>query len=166
MVNVIHKPGARSIKQIELALESLKGKVGKVGWFEKSKYDDKAKTPVAYVATIQEYGDPARGIPARPFMRPTIENKQALWRKIAEQGSKNILEGKDTAQAVMERIGLRAAGDIRRTISQIWLPPLSPRTIAARLAKRKKKKITKGLTKPLIDTGIMLGTLTNTVEDE
>lgn len=166
MVSVIRQPGSRSIKQLEIALEDIKGKVGRVGWFSKSKYDDKAKTPVAYVATIQEYGDPAHNIPPRPFVRPTVENKQDLWKKIAASGAKQVLLGNDTAGAVMERIVLRAAGDIRRTISQVWSPPLSPRTIAARLRKKNKKKVTKGLTKPLIDTGIMLGTLTSTVEDE
>jgi hypothetical protein len=151
-------------KNLQIALKNLQGKVGKVGWFEKSKYED--GTPVAYVATIQEYGYPAGNIPPRPFMRTTIAEKQQEWKKIAESGSKAILNGKATVGTVMEAIGLKAAGDIRKKISLITAPPLSPRTIEARRSRRADKKTIGLLTKPLIDTGIMFGTLTNTVEDE
>lgn len=151
-------------KRLEIALKNLEGKVGKVGWFEKSKYE--TGVSVAYVATIQEYGYPAKNIPPRPFMRPTIAAKEGEWRKIAESGAKAVLNGNQTAYTVMEAIGLKAAGDIRKTISLIWTPSLSPKTIQARLRKRSNNKTVGNLTKPLIDTGIMLGTLTNTVEDE
>lgn len=151
-------------KNLEVALKNLQGKVGKVGWFEKSKYED--GTSVAYVAAIQEYGYPNGNIPPRPFMRPTIAKKQQEWAKIAESGAKAVLAGKSQVGQVMEAIGLKAAGDIRKTISLITTPPLSPRTIEARRSRRADKKTIGSLTKPLIDTGIMFGTLTNTVEDE
>ena len=153
-------------KGLKVALKNLEGKVGRVGWFEKSKYDDKEGTPVAYVAAQNEYGNPQKRIPARPFMRPTIIEKQAEWRKIALDSSKRILKGTSTIADVMELIGLKAAGDIRKKISSIWEPPLSPRTIQARLDRKANKKKVGNLTKPLIHTGIMLGTLTNTVESE
>jgi hypothetical protein len=151
-------------KHLEVALKNLEGKVGKVGWFEKSKYPD--GTQVAYVATIQEYGYPAHNIPPRPFMRPTILNKRNEWVKIAESGAKAVIKGDQAIDSVIEAIGLKAAGDIRKTISLIWTPPLSPRTIQARLNRRKNKKTVGNLDKPLVDTGIMLATLTNVVENE
>ncbi len=46
------------------ALDSIKNKVGKVGWFAGSRYDDNNKTPVAEVAAQNEYGNPAKHIPA------------------------------------------------------------------------------------------------------
>lgn len=159
----IERVSGAGSKQLEIALKNLQGKVGKVGWFEKSKYENGIS--VAYVATIQEYGYPAKNIPPRPFMRPTIVKQQVEWRKVAESGSKAVIEGRSTIGNVMEAIGLKAAGDIRKTISAVWSPPLSPKTIAARLRKRSDKKTVGNLTKPLIDTGIMFGTLTNTVED-
>ena len=154
------EPAAR---RLEIALKNLQGKVGKVGWFEKSKYED--GTPVAYVATIQEYGAPTKNIPPRPTMRPTIAKQQNEWKKIAEQGSKAVLAGNATVGDVMEAIGLKAAGDVRKAISTLTEPPLSPVTIENRRRKRADKKTIGLLTKPLIDTGIMMGTLTNTVED-
>ena len=153
-------------KHLEVALNELSGKVAKVGWFEKSKYPKPPNVPVAYVATIQEFGYSPKNIPPRPFMRPTIQQKRVEWGKIAERGAQAILKGNATATTVMEAIGLKAAGDIRKTISTIWSPPLKPRTIEARLSKR-SDKTTRGLIdKPLIDTGLMFATLTNTVEDE
>lgn len=159
VVRVVEPAG----RQLEIALKNLEGKVGKVGWFEKSKYEN--GTPVAYVATIQEYGYSPRNIPPRPFMRPTIVEKQNEWRAIAESGARAVLKNTKTVADVMEGIGLKAAGDIRKKISAIFAPPLSPKTIEARLRRRADKKTMGLLTKPLIDTGIMFGTLTNTVED-
>jgi hypothetical protein len=153
-------------KKLEIALKNLSGKVGKVGWFENSRYPDPPHIQVAYVATIQEYGSPANNIPPRPFVRPTIIAKQKEWSEIAEKGAKAILNGGQTIDNVMEGIGLKAAGDIRKAITLVVSPPLKPATIAARLRKRANKKVTGLLTKPLIDTGLMLSTLTNTVEDE
>lgn len=151
-------------KALEVNLRHLKGKIGKVGWFEKSKYDNGVS--VAYIATIQEYGYPQGNIPPRPFFRPTIAKQQNEWRIIAQRGSKAVIEGKMQIGDVMEQIGLKATGDVKETISLILTPPLSPRTIQARLARRANKKTMGLLTKPLIDTGLMLNTLTNTVESE
>ena len=150
-------------KSLEQALKHLEGKVGKVGWFENSKYED--GTPVALIAAQNEYGNPAKHIPARPFMRPTVSSKQKEWADIAARGSKAVLANKATAGQVMELIGRAAVADIQKTISLLQEPPLSPQTIAARLAKRKDKKHVGSLTKPLIDTGVMFATLISIIED-
>ena len=151
-------------KNLEIALKNLSGKTARVGWFEKSKYED--GTPVASIAAQNEYGNPTKHIPPRSFMRTSIIEKENEWRSLAEQGSKAVLDGKQTVTQVMEKIGLKAAGDIRKKITQIFEPPLSPVTIHNRLHRKSNKKTIGLLTKPLIDTGIMLNTLTNTVEDK
>ena len=150
-------------KALEIALKHLDGKIGKVGWFENSKYED--GTPVALIAAQNEYGNPSKHIPARPFLRPTVASKQKEWANIAMRGSKAVLANKATAADVMELIGRAAVADIQKTISLIQEPPLSPATIAARLAKRKDKKHVGALTKPLIDTGLMFATLISIIED-
>lgn len=154
------------LTKLPALLKSLDGKVGKVGWFKEQKYNDKNGTPVAYVATIQEYGYAPKNIPARPFMRPTIAAKQNEWKAIAQQGAEQIVKGNQTVNGVLELLGQKAAGDIKRTITRITEPPLSPKTIAARRAKRSDHNTIGLLTKPLIDTGYMLNSLTNVVEDE
>lgn len=159
---------------IEIALTQLAGKVGKVGWLDGSKYFPEQIT-VAEVAAQNEYGNPRRNIPARPFMRPTIEQQRTVWMKIAEKGAKNVLKGTSSISDVMEMLGLKAAGDVRKTITRLYHPALAEATILARISRNSrlskiKGRFTKanvgGITKPLVDTGFMLGTLTNSVEDE
>jgi hypothetical protein len=153
-------PGA---ERIRLLLAGVSNKVGKVGFFPSSKYED--GTPVAYVATIQEYGSPENGIPPRSFMRTTIVEKQIEWQAIATQGAKAMLNGDTTGDKVLEVIGLKAAGDIRKKISLITDPPLKPATVAARLRERADKQTVGSLTKPLVNTATLLNAVTSAVEE-
>jgi hypothetical protein len=161
-VKRIPGPGA---KQLEKVLSELKSnKVGKVGWFKSAKYED--GTQVAYVAAIQEFGDPGNNIPARPFMRPTLRSKQNGWRENINQLAKLVIKGESSLENLFETVGLKAAGDIREKITTIQSPKLADATIAARLRKRADKKTVGNLTKPLVDTEVLLNTLTNIVEDK
>lgn len=162
MARVVRRPGPGA-ERLRIALEALDGKVGKVGWFESAVYPD--GTQAAYVAAIHEYGYPEGGIPPRLGMRETADAKRGEWAGVAAQGAKAILEGKATAGAVMEAVGLKAAGDMRKRIATVQTPPLKPDTIRARQRQRADKKTVGNLTKPLVDTGFLLGSLTNTVED-
>ena len=150
--------------QFDAAIKNIGSKVGKVGYFKGAIYDN--GIPVAYVATIQEYGVPEKGIPSRSFMRSTIEEQKKDWSNIAAQGSKAVLNGKIEASDLMEMIGQKAAGDIRKKISTITTPALSPNTIKARMNKRADKSTVGNLTKPLVDTGLMLQSLTHVVENK
>ncbi len=163
----IIKEKGKGYYQLQTALRNLKGKVGKVGWFKENKYPVKdGGQQVAQVAAIQNNGSPTNNIPARPFMRPTILKKQHEWARIAEKSSMQVVNGKKTIGDVMNLIGLKAAGDIRETISLIYYPPLSPLTIKRRFEKRSNKSVIGNLYKPLVDTRTMIKTLHNVVEDE
>lgn len=158
MPKVIRTPGPGK-EQLKFLLDGLDTNlVGKVGWFETSKYED--GTPVAYVATIQEYGSPAQNIPPRPFMRPTIKARINYWREIAKRGAESLLKGGTDMDKIFNQIGLAASGDIRKTITQITTPPLAASTI--------KSRIRRGLnpSKPLEATKKMISELTYTVESE
>lgn len=153
--------------ELQFALENLEGgEVGKVGWFENSKYDDKNKTPVAYVAAIHEFGFMPKNIPPRPFFRPTILKRTRDWRLLANRLSNDIFHKRKTLYDALDLLTQKAAGDVRKTISLIETPALKPATIAARIRARKNKKHLGRLDKPLIDTGIMIGTLIGKVETE
>lgn len=160
-MRVQRKPGPGAEK-LRLLLAGTTDKVGKVGFFETSKYED--GTPVAYVAVIQEFGAPENGIPPRPFMRTTVEAKQGEWKEIARQGANAMLEGNATGETVLEAIGLKAAGDIRRTISQITTPALAQSTVDARRRGKSDKTTTGNLTKPLVDTGTLINAVQSVVE--
>ncbi len=156
--------GFPGLKKLEGALRSVKRMQTKVGWFPGAKYED--GTPVAYVAVIQEYGAtlPNGTIPPRSFMRTTVEEKKEEWSKIAQSGAKAVTSGKVTVRNVMEGIGMAVAGDIRKKITEITTPPLKESTIRAKKAKLAEGKKVGSLTKPLIETGLMMESLTSTVE--
>lgn len=104
----------------------------------------------AEIALIHEFGAPAAGIPARPFVRQTLENKAgqlaALQKKIAQA----LLMGTLTEGKALGLIGAWAAGAIKATITRDGnFAPLKPATI-----KRK------GSDKPLIHTGQLVGAIT------
>lgn len=155
MATTKHVPSPERAR-LTLAAKELQHLQCKVGFFEGSKYPD--GTPVAYVAAIQEFGYASGGIPPRPFMRPTIAQEQANWRGLVERGVRGIPAGRRTAAQVMEGLGLQAAGDMRRAIAEVTTPALAPSTLAARKSRGNSSQ------KPLVDTRIMLPSLTHQVE--
>lgn len=147
-----HVPGPAA-QSLTVALREIDGVVGKTGYFETARYPD--GTPVAYVATIHEFGYAEGGIPARPTMRPTVAAKQGEWRDTMAKGAKAALNGRITARAALEMLTLKAAGDVGKSIQALTTPALSPDTIAR-----------KGFSKPLVDTGLMFQSVTGVVESK
>lgn len=145
--------------QVRRAIEDIQRKRVNVGWFETSRYED--GTPVAYVATIQEVG--YGPIPPRPFMRPTISEQREAWRNTLALGAKRVLDGRmDTSQMLLA-FGLSAAGDVAQTIKAVTAPALEPATLRSRQSKKKTKGVS---SKPLVDTGQMLQSVTAQVSDK
>lgn len=162
LVKVVRIPGPAD-ERLRVAVNQLQGVRGKVGWFKSSRYPD--GTPVALVAAVQEYGWPEHNIPPRLGMRATADAKRADWARVADHGAKAVLAGTMTGVQAMELIGLAAAGDVRKHISEVRSPPLQVSTVKARLAGRKQGRVVSiTISKPLVDTGYMLGTLTNATE--
>lgn len=163
-MRVIRKPGPNgaTLSGVVAALKGINGVSGKVGWFAESRYP--TGVPVALVAATQELG--TGKIPPRPFMRPTISGQQNNWKDWFAKGYRSVLRGSITPQNVMEQVAGRAAGDVRKTISDLVDPPLKPATIAARARARgvKADKATATFAKPLVFTGRLLNTLTHQVE--
>lgn len=137
------------VSRLAATLDGLEGLEGKVGWFETAHYPE--GTPVAYVATIHEFG--TEHIPARPFMRPAVTDHGQEWMQLLAQGAQRAAEGGISARDVLEMVTLKAAGDVGKAISAVTSPALSPITVAR-----------KGHSKPLVDTGQMLQSVTGKVE--
>lgn len=153
-------------KRLQKAIDQLASNTDavKVGWFESSRYPD--GTQVAEVAVIQEFGAESRNIPWRPFMRPTVIQQQQAWAKVVEYQVTRVMNGDANVSQALEAFGSKVAGDIRYTITQVFTPSLQESTIYARLHRKSDKKTIGLLTKPLMDTGAMYGTLTHAVERE
>lgn len=104
-------------------------------------------------------------IPPRPFMRPTAVREKNNWIAIMRNGAKAIMAGKATGYQVMDALGLNAAAEIARSITQVFSPPLKKSTIRARLRERADKQTVGLLDKPLENTRLMLDSVNHTVED-
>lgn len=157
-------PVQRSAKgqreHIRRILDQVEQKEVQVGFFESSAYED--GTPVAYVAAIQEFGYPEGGIPARPFLRPTIAQQQAAWRETLQRGFRAAVNDQITVQFMLEQFGMAAAGQVKVTISKITEPPLAAATLKA----RQNRKKTPGVSaKPLVDTGLLISSVQSAVVD-
>ena len=154
----------------------------KVGWFPQARYrgDDKKNTPVAMIASVQEFGYGKGNIPPRPFMRPAAQNHAEDW---AAKFTQDIKTG--NLKYALNNLGFMVEGDIRKAITDVWEPPLQRGTIynrlrkhgwfnrdkfSARQRKNHHKKLDKmvgtheGIAKPLIDTGYMIASVTHEVE--
>jgi hypothetical protein len=149
-------------KKLEKLLNDIDKKVGKVGWFDTAKYPN--GTSVAYVAAIQEFGVPEKNIPPRLGMRTTIKLNAGVWRDTTNRLVKKMLKDDLPVDYVFETIGLKAAGDFKKTIKNVVDPPIKEKTIEARQRKYADKKTEGLLSKPLIDTKILFNSLTNIVE--
>ncbi len=185
MAKVIKKTNPAALAHLNTLLQMKTASV-KVGWFEDNKYPN--GTPVAYVASIQEFGAVSKGItiPPRPFMRPTIEKDKGAWNNLFSRLSKQMLNGNGSMGTIMETIGLQVSGDIRRAIADLSSPALSPVTLQLRAWKKAGIKISrrsvgwaaalvdKGVATtlsgasahPLTDTSVMVNSLTHKVENK
>lgn len=152
-------------ERLKILLENAKKMSVQVGWVERKQYSGSEMT-TAETAYINEFGLPGHGIPPRPFIRPTVAHKKNEWQAIMKNEAKKMINGKSDVEKALEIVGLKAAGDIREAITKVWSPPLSIKTIRARLARRSNKNHVGNLAKPLVDTGYMLQSLTNKVVKE
>lgn len=102
----------------------------RIGWFSTAKYPN--GTPTAYVAAIHEFGAPSRGIPARSFMRPTIQSKTGDWSQQMRYLAKQIVNGSMNTETALNQLGLVARGDVDATLARLTEPELSPLTVYIR----------------------------------
>ena len=82
-------------KALENIAKALQPGTVKIGWFPSARYDDEKSTPVAAIAAQNEYGNPNKNIPARPFIRPAIIRDQKTWEDIAKRVSTSISMAED-----------------------------------------------------------------------
>lgn len=124
-----------------------------VGFIDGATYPDGTK--VAAVAAQNEYGDPSKRIPARPFFRNAISNNQDHWKSEMARG---IRAGVPVSQ-VLEVMGALIANDVYISITQLNDPALADFTI------KKRQERGNFSVKPLEDTKKMIGSISYEVTD-
>jgi hypothetical protein len=137
---------------LERAPKEFENMVAQVGIPSGIQYED--GTDVAFVAAIHEFGAPAANIPARPFIMPTVAEQKDKWTNTIAKSIPKVVMNQMTAFDVLDLVGMQAAADIQTKISTIYSPALSPITIRR-----------KGSSKPLIDTGLMMASVRNAVNE-
>lgn len=157
MAKVTRSPGSAR-ENFEKGMRDLARLEAQAGWYSSSKYPN--GTPVAYVATIQEFGAPEQGIDSRSFQRVTLDTNKEGYGDLMGKGARAVLQGKLTARAMLDAFGLQVAGDIRKTIAEGNFKAIAQATKAAR-ARRRGVAVDAVNDDPLRDTNVMVNTLTN-----
>jgi hypothetical protein len=129
----------QGIESLTQKLKEMGDRKLEAGWFESAKYGD--GTPVAGIMAQNEYGNPARSIPARPFMRPAAEKNRTKWKETAKKDFAAVVQGKKTVDQVLDAMGLQVEGDIKNAINSGNHAALSPITIALRKHRNEGAKI-------------------------
>lgn len=110
-------------------------------------------TPIALVAATLNYGSDKMNIPERPFLTDAVTKNKSKYAKLNKMNLLRVLSGKIKLRQCLEMLGVVAVGDVQSEIRNGSFTPLAPETI-----KRK------GSSKPLIDTGNMMQSVTYVVE--
>jgi hypothetical protein len=111
---------------------------------------DSGLTNVAKAA-IHQFGAPEAGIPARDFLSAPFDRNRDAYAAIVRKLMPLVVLGKIPEKQMFDIVGMQAVTDINKHVRQGAgvPPPLKPATIAR-----------KGSSRPLIDTGRMLASVT------
>lgn len=150
------KGGDRLIRRLQ-EMAQAQGKV-RAGILENATNHETGE-PIAPYAAFNEYG--TADIPARPFMRSTIQREGKTWSK----GLVRMLTNGRDVQGALKLTGMRMAEDIQATINSNMAPPNSPATIRAKTKKVDGGDLGETMTPgTLIDTGSMIRAVDYEVE--
>ncbi|MCM3143045.1 hypothetical protein [Brevibacillus sp. MER 51] len=93
---------------------------------------------LAMIAGIHEYGSMKAKIPARSFIGTGRRKSQRAISQLAKQGVNALVQGNETAQGLLTKIGRTGQEKTLNNFDKIRTPPLSPR-YALRKKGRKNK---------------------------
>lgn len=107
------------------------------------------------LAAIHEFGAPAAGIPERSFLRSAFDANKTKYQGRIKSHLKQVIGGSMDLHKMFDLIGLEAATDVKKgiTAGAGIPPPLKQATIDR-----------KGSSRPLVDTGRLLASITHVVE--
>lgn len=137
-------------KLAEIAQRARTAASVKIGFLAGATYPDGTSVPM--VAAIQEFGAPSKNIPPRPFFRDMIAEKSPEW---PDAIARLLVRNNYDAAQTLGQVGEAVAGQLRQSIVDLTEPPLADATIRR-----------KGFSKPLIDTGHMLASVSYEVTGE
>ncbi len=117
------------------------------------------------LATVHEFGSKDGRIPARSFFRSTLDSKRAEYPKLIAKLQDAYVIGKLTMKQALTQFGEMVVGDMKETINNGIKPDLAESTKKAKKQsiKKQKKKLSGIGFRPLIETGVLKGSITHQV---
>lgn len=115
-------------------------------------YEDGA--PIAVIAAVHEFGSADGKIPERSFLRVPLRQNMDDFKKVYRALIPKVVRGEMTMFQLMSTLGARAAAASQNAIQEGIAPRNADSTVAR-----------KGSSKPLIDEGILAGSITYIVQD-
>lgn len=122
----------------------------KVGVLGEAVHDGPKPISMVELAAVHEFGSPSIGVPERSFIRAGLKDDRDGMVRLLNDAARGIVAGTMSVETGLGRLGLWAQNAIKRKITGGDIPPpLKPRTIAR-----------KGSSKPLVDTGQLVNSIT------
>jgi hypothetical protein len=122
------KGGQKLVDKLKVLAEHIgSAKAVSIGFLAGATYPNGTSVPM--VASIQEYGAPSRGIPARPFFRNMIATKKAEWPKAIAYALK---DSDLDALTALHQVGHAVKGQLQQSIVDTNSPALSKITVMLR----------------------------------
>lgn len=112
-----------------------------------------AQLTIAEIGAIHEFGAPRANIPERPFLHPAMREGADQIERLSKVLLFELQNGETTKDVALESLGLLGVRLVQEKIREGEFVPLKPATIAR-----------KGSSKPLIDTGQMIQSVTFQIE--
>ena len=140
--------------ELSRAAGGMSGKAGIIGTKAAEEHPSADGQPLtnAEMALIHEFG---LGVPERSFLRAAFDKNHPKYLERLNVLTQAIFEGKFTIQQALGLLSLEAASDMRNLIRDGAgvPPPNAPATIAR-----------KGSSRPLVDTGQLINSISHAVE--
>lgn len=108
---------------------------------------------LAMIGAVHEFGVPEKNIPERSFLRSGIKRNREQFIRLNRVNLVKILQGKMAIDTALGLLGEFGKASVQREIRIGEYVPLSEQTVRR-----------KGSSKPLIDTGNMIQSITYSVE--
>lgn len=147
-VGVLHDEAKRERAPLDLFDEPSDD-----GEFGSSTASAAAPPTLLEVAISNEFGDPARHVPQRSFIRATVDEHREEITELETALAMRVLEGKISQEEALSLLGAKVVGLVQARIARGIDPPNSPETVER-----------KGSSKPLVDTGQLRSSITWKVE--
>ena len=146
MSNLQVKFDDKALKQLKAKLKSVQIVVGLP---KGTRSHDESGESLIEIGATHEFGSRTKGIPERSFIRSTINESVEEYKKVSQTQAVHFLEGKQSLDATVEKIGIWGQSKIKKKFRNNNWAPNSRTTIAL-----------KGSSRPLIDTGQLLQSIT------